>query len=121
MVIQQQNRRMDFAITANNSRLSSFPSLFKHFGFSSPYLTADFNDNGKNNDHLKNTPWEFQMVFWKKDLAKMIGMSIRTIERMMKLGGEIPPPDMHNKNHPGWYRQTIIKWLGDWPNGDKNT
>jgi len=53
-----------------------------------------------------------RVVFWKKDLRQMLGVSIRTLDRMIS-SGEIPAPDRPLRGRPAWLAQTINTWVAD--------
>lgn len=50
-----------------------------------------------------------RLLLWKRDLAHILGVGIRTLERMIS-GGEIPPPDRRLRGRPAWLARTIHEW-----------
>jgi predicted DNA-binding transcriptional regulator AlpA len=50
-----------------------------------------------------------RLLFWKKDLCQMLGVSLRTLERMIS-SGEIPPPNRRLRGRPAWLSATIHEW-----------
>lgn len=51
-----------------------------------------------------------RLVFWKKDLCLMLGVLIRSLDRMIS-AGEIPPPDRRLRGRPAWLARTINEWV----------
>ncbi len=50
-----------------------------------------------------------RLLLWKKDLAQMLGVSLRTLERMIS-SGEVPPPNKRLRGRPAWLAATIHEW-----------
>jgi predicted DNA-binding transcriptional regulator AlpA len=50
-----------------------------------------------------------RLLLWKKDVAQMLGISGRTLERMIS-AGEIPSPDRRLRRRPAWLAATIQEW-----------
>ena len=50
-----------------------------------------------------------RLILWKKDLCVMLGVKIRTLERMIS-SGEIPPPNRRLRGRPAWIATTIKEW-----------
>lgn len=50
-----------------------------------------------------------RLVYWKADLCAMLGVKLRTLERMIS-AGEIPAPDRRLRGRPCWLRATIEAW-----------
>jgi hypothetical protein len=52
-----------------------------------------------------------RLIFWKRDLPRILGASGRTIDRWIA-AGEFPPGDVTVHGRPVWRRQTIMTWCG---------
>ena len=50
-----------------------------------------------------------RLLLWKKDLCQMLGVSLRTLERMIS-SGEIPPPNRRLRGRPAWLAAMIHEW-----------
>ena len=50
-----------------------------------------------------------RLILWKRDLAWMLGVKLRTLERMISTG-EIPPPNRRLRGRPAWLIGTIYEW-----------
>lgn len=50
-----------------------------------------------------------RLFLWKRDVCQMIGVSVRTLERMIS-AGEIPKPDRRLRGRPAWRSKTIYDW-----------
>lgn len=50
-----------------------------------------------------------RLVLWKKDLSTMLGVGLRTLDRMISTG-EIPAPDRRLRGRPAWLARTIHEW-----------
>lgn len=50
-----------------------------------------------------------RLLYWKRDLAEMLGIGIRTLERSIATG-EVPPPDRRFRGRPCWAASTIEAW-----------
>lgn len=53
-----------------------------------------------------------RLVLWKKDLSAMLGVGLRTLERMIS-AGEIPAPDRRLRGRPAWCAATIYQWAAE--------
>ncbi len=51
-----------------------------------------------------------RLLFWKRDLCAMLGVKLRTLERMIS-AGELPAPDRHLRGRPAWLATTINDWV----------
>jgi len=51
-----------------------------------------------------------RLLLWKRDVAAMLGMGGRTLERMISRG-QIPPPDRRLRGRPAWLPETIKAWV----------
>ncbi|GEM_PF-7071040 len=51
-----------------------------------------------------------RMILWKRDLVVMLGVGLRTLERMIS-SGEVPAPDRRLRGRPAWLTTTIQAWL----------
>ncbi|MBI4563842.1 MAG: hypothetical protein HY716_04010 [Planctomycetes bacterium] len=51
-----------------------------------------------------------RLLLWKKDVASMLGIGGRTLERMIS-AGEIPSPDRRLRGRPAWLAATIREWV----------
>lgn len=45
------------------------------------------------------------------EIAEMLGIHRRTLERM-RSSGEFPPPDRLIGKRPMWTRETVLSWIG---------
>jgi predicted DNA-binding transcriptional regulator AlpA len=52
-----------------------------------------------------------RLIFWKRDLPVICGVSSRTIDRWIS-SGEFPAPDVSLHGRPVWRRETLLKWMG---------
>jgi len=50
-----------------------------------------------------------RLFLWKRDLCGMMGVGLRTLERMISTG-EIPAPDRRLRGRPAWLARTIYDW-----------
>lgn len=50
-----------------------------------------------------------RLLLWKSDLCAMLGVRIRTLDRMIS-AGEIPVPDRRLRGRPAWLAATIHEW-----------
>jgi predicted DNA-binding transcriptional regulator AlpA len=50
-----------------------------------------------------------RLLLWKRDVAAMLGVGVRTLERMIS-AGEIPAPDRRLRGRPAWLARTIHEW-----------
>ena len=50
-----------------------------------------------------------RLIFWKRDLPQITGVSTRTIDRWLSTG-EFPKPDVTISGKPVWRRDTIQNW-----------
>ena len=55
-----------------------------------------------------------RLFLWKRDVAAMLGVSLRTLERMISTG-EIPAPDRRLRGRPAWMAATIYGWAAESP------
>lgn len=53
-----------------------------------------------------------RLLLWKRDVAAMLGVGLRTLERMIS-GGEIPPPECRLRGRPAWRTATIQEWTAN--------
>jgi predicted DNA-binding transcriptional regulator AlpA len=70
----------------------------------------------------KNPPFELRiistrpglprLVLWKKDVSQMLGVSLRTLGRMIS-SGQIPRPNRRLRGRPAWFSITIYEWAAD--------
>jgi len=51
-----------------------------------------------------------RLLLWKNDLCAMLGVKIRTLERMIS-AGEIPPPNRQLRGRPPWIATSIQEWV----------
>ncbi len=60
---------------------------------------------------MANPPLEgpARLVLWRRDLVSLLGISQRTLSRMMS-NGDIPAPDVDIRGRRGWKAQTITAW-----------
>ncbi len=59
---------------------------------------------------LKEKSLGERLVYWKPDLRHILGISTRTIDRLLSKQ-EFPNPDLRMNGRPAWKRQTIINWV----------
>jgi predicted DNA-binding transcriptional regulator AlpA len=52
-----------------------------------------------------------RLIFWKRDLPTILGVSCRTIDRWIATK-EFPEADVTVHGKPVWRRQTIQAWCG---------
>lgn len=52
-----------------------------------------------------------RLIYWKRDLPTILGVSARTIDRWIS-AGEFPVADVHISGKPVWRRETIKTWCG---------
>ncbi len=50
-----------------------------------------------------------RLFLWKRDLCGMLGVGLRTLERMIS-AGEVPAPDRRLRGRPTWLARTIYDW-----------
>jgi hypothetical protein len=50
-----------------------------------------------------------RLIFWKRDLPGILGVSSRTVDRWLS-SGEFPGPDVTVHGRPVWKRGTIMSW-----------
>ncbi|MBI2900478.1 MAG: hypothetical protein HYY17_09840 [Planctomycetes bacterium] len=50
-----------------------------------------------------------RLLLWKRDLCIMLGVKLRTLERMIS-AGEVPAPDRRLRGRPAWLAATIHEW-----------
>ena len=50
------------------------------------------------------------LLFRRKDLARKLGVSVRTLDRMISTR-EIPEPDVRIRSIPAWKASTIEQWI----------
>ena len=50
------------------------------------------------------------LAFRKGDAAKLLGISVRTVERLAS-AGRFPRPDAHAGKCPLWTRSTLESWI----------
>ncbi len=66
--------------------------------------------NGGNSRPRPGAPSSLpRLFFWKKDLCQMLGVGLRTLERMVS-AGEVPAPDRRLRGRPAWLARTIHEW-----------
>lgn len=53
-----------------------------------------------------------RLILWKHDVAEMLGVGLRTLERMISKG-EIPVPDCRLRGRPAWRTATIQEWAAN--------
>lgn len=53
-----------------------------------------------------------RLLFWKRDLCAMLGVKLRTLERMIS-AGEVPAPDRRLRSRPAWLATTIHEWIAN--------
>ena len=53
-----------------------------------------------------------RLLLWKRDLCAMLGVKVRTLERMIS-AGEIPAPDRHLRGRPAWLAATVQEWAAN--------
>ncbi|MFH1022394.1 MAG: hypothetical protein V1809_03310 [Planctomycetota bacterium] len=53
-----------------------------------------------------------RMLYWKRDLMERLGVSRRTLERMISTG-EIPRPEIRLRGRGAWRTDTITDWIAD--------
>lgn len=60
---------------------------------------------------MANPPLEMQvrLVLWRRDLVALLGVSQRTLSRMMS-NGDMPAPDVDIRGRRGWKAQTVTAW-----------
>ena len=51
-----------------------------------------------------------RLFLWKRDLCGMLGVRLRTLERIIS-AGEIPPPNRRLRGRPVWLAATIREWV----------
>lgn len=51
-----------------------------------------------------------RLTLWKKDVAAMLGLTVRTLERMIA-SCEIPAPDLRLRGRCAWRPATIQEWV----------
>lgn len=54
--------------------------------------------------------YSMRVLLWKRDLVVMLGVGLRTLERMIS-SGEVPAPDRRLRGRPVWLTTTIQDWL----------
>lgn len=52
-----------------------------------------------------------RLIFWKRDLPAIIGVSTRTIDRWIS-SGEFPRADVTISGKSVWRRETVKDWSG---------
>lgn len=52
-----------------------------------------------------------EKLLWKKDVARIINRSGRTVMRYVER--KLLPESFRVKNHPCWHRETIEAWLAN--------
>lgn len=52
---------------------------------------------------------EARLVFWRADVARLLGISKRTLSRMIS-NGDIPTQDVVIRGRRGWKSKTIQAW-----------
>lgn len=50
-----------------------------------------------------------RLIFWKRDLPRLTGVNIRTIDRWIS-AGEFPKADVTISGKPVWRRDTLQTW-----------
>lgn len=50
-----------------------------------------------------------RLILWKRDLCQILGVGLRTLERMIS-AGEIPPPNRRMRGRPTWLAASINEW-----------
>lgn len=50
-----------------------------------------------------------RLLLWKRDLCQMLGVGLRTLDRMIS-AGEIPAPNRRLRGRPAWLAATIHEW-----------
>ena len=60
---------------------------------------------------MANPPMESQprLVLWRRDLVALLGVSPRTLSRMMS-NRDMPAPDVDIRGRRGWKAQTVYTW-----------
>lgn len=53
-----------------------------------------------------------RLILWKRDIAEMLGVGMRTLERMIARG-EVPAPDRRLRGRPAWLTETIHGWAAN--------
>jgi len=53
-----------------------------------------------------------QLLLNKQDVSFALGISVRTLDRMLACG-DFPPADHRFRNHPKWLRVTLDSWIED--------
>jgi len=71
--------------------------------------TVKMNTTTKINPELSQFP-KIRLVFWKKDISQMMGISTRTLDRMISVG-DIPQPDLSLRGRRAWKAKTIHGWV----------
>ena len=51
-----------------------------------------------------------RLVLWKSDVAGRLGLSVRTVDRMLCMC-ELPFPDVEIRGRKGWKASTIETWV----------
>lgn len=57
-----------------------------------------------------SNPLHERLIFWKRDFPKILGVSVRTVDRWIS-SGQFPRSDIVLKGRPAWRRETIEAWL----------
>jgi hypothetical protein len=61
-----------------------------------------------------------RLFLWKRDLCAILGVGIRTLERMIS-SGEVPAPDRRLRGRPAWLSRTIYEWAESVPRDGQKT
>lgn len=53
-----------------------------------------------------------RLMFWKNDIAEIVGKSNRTIDRWIQ-EGKFPKPSSYQGSKPYWTRKQILELVGE--------
>lgn len=58
----------------------------------------------------KTQPQVERLILWRRDVASALGVSLRTVDRMLSMR-EIPQPGLRLRGRPCWRAETITAWV----------
>ena len=65
---------------------------------------------GKPQGISTEAPGILRLVLWKFDVARLLGVTVRSVDRMIS-AGDMPSPEIHIRGRRAWKAKTIQEWV----------
>ena len=72
--------------------------------------SVDMNGQSATRPKSQASPVIEPLAYRKRSAATMIGISVRTVERLLA-AGKFPAPDAHAGKSPLWTRDSLVRWI----------